>query len=538
MRHMNTLQKIVNNTSGETRDVLEQLISTVSDLSKEQCRSKEIIDYYAHENKLLRKKLFGSSSEKCKDHQIPHQLDAELFDEFELCSQLVDTENLTDEEEATGVTKKRGGRKPLPKDLPHKIIEHDLSDEEKICPCGNEMEYIGANVSKELDYVPAKLTVIEHRCKKYGCARCNELSKKELGVKAQLKAAKKPLQLIPKSIASASLLAQIAGQKFCDYLPLYRQERIFKRHGVTLSRQTMSQWMLKIGTAITPIVNLLQEKILDYDVSFADETTLQVLNEPGRRAQTKSYMWCFIGGPLHEQIIIYQYHASRKGEIVEQFFEDYQGALHCDGYGGYAKFIASKDIVGINCMAHVRRKFMDALPNGKVKGVSGQVVRVLRELYKIEDKMKNEKLDAVSIKKSRQEKSKPILEKLKTYLDEKAPTTPPKSKVGEAIRYTLKRWHYLTTYLQDGRYEIDNNRAERAIKPFVMGRKAWLFSNSTAGAHTSARLYSLIETAKANEIEPIKYLEYLFTKLPYCKHIDDYEALLPWYVKPALENFK
>jgi transposase len=469
---------------------------------------------------------------------LPHQLDAELFDEFELCAQFIDTEKLIDEEETTATRKKPGGRKPLPKNLPREVIEHDLSDEEKICACGNDMEYIGANVSEELNYVPAKLTVIEHRCKKYGCAICNERSKKEANAKAQLKTAKKPLQLIPKSIASNALLAQIAIQKFLDYLPLYRQEQIFKRHDIALSRQTMSEWMLKVGVAIIPLINLLQDKILEYDISFADETTLQVLNEPGRRAKTKSYMWCFIGGPLEQQIIIYQYHTSRGGDIAEQFFAGYQGALHCDGYQGYNALLSSDNIVGINCMAHVRRKFVEALPNGKLKGVSGQVVRVLQELYQIEAKMKETKLDVDAVKQVRQEKSKPLLEKLKTYLDDKVNKVPPKSKVGEAIKYTLKRWHYLITYLQDGRYEIDNNRCERAIKPFVLGRKAWLFANSTGGAHTSARLYSLIETAKANELNPLKYLKYIFTKLPYCQHVDDYEALLPWNVKSALENFK
>ncbi len=537
---MISLEEIVKNTSGETRKVLEQFVHETAEVIKEKRRLEKANEYYSHENGLLRKKLYGASSEKQKASDIQEQLDADLFNEFELCAQLVDSE-ITEVEEPPVTTpiKKRSGRKPLPKHLPRKVIEHDLTTDEKICECGQEMECIGANVSEQLDYQPAKLTVIEHRCKKYGCESCNTANKTNPAIKAQLKAASKPLQLLPKSIASASLLSQIVIQKFCDHLPLYRQETIFKRLSIKLSRQTMSEWMLKLGRAVIPLFNCLQDKVLDYDLAYADETTIQVLNEPGRRAQTKSYIWCFMGGPPDERIIIYQYHASRKAEIPETFFDGYQGALHCDGYAGYSKLIAKPEITGINCMAHVRRKFMDALPNGnKMKGVSGQVVRLIAQLYKIEKSLKAQQAVPQTILATRHEKSKPIFEVLKKYLDEKSRCVPPKSKIGEAIRYTLKRWPYLITYLEDGRYEIDNNRCERAIKPFVMGRKAWLFANSVHGAHTSARLFSLIETAKANECDPAEYLNYIFEKLPYCQSIDDYEALTPWEVKKVISDFK
>jgi len=537
MHAMNVLEQIVKNSSGQTREILEQFVHQTADLVKEQRRLKQQLEYVSNENRLLRKRLYGASSEKQTSHDIPEQLNAEMFDEFELCAHLIEPDSqLNNTDEATPSAKKRSSRKALPKGLPRQVIEHDLSAEEKICQCGDEMQCFGSSTSEELEYQAPKLTVIEHRCKKYACTRCNKANKANAGTQAQLKTAIKPLQLIPKSIATPSLLAQIAIQKFCDHLPLYRQENIFKRYSIHLSRQTMSKWMLKVGDALIPLCNLLQEKIVDYDVAYADETTLQVLKEPGRRAQTKSYMWCFMGGPPDKRIITYQYHVSRKAEIAEQFFKGYQGALHCDGYSGYAKLIQSENIVGLNCMAHVRRKFVDALPNGKMKGISGQVVRILRQLYKIEQTLKEEAAKAEVIKSVRQEKSKPILEALKTYLDTKVQSVPPKSKVGEAISYTLKRWPYLITYLSDSRYEIDSNRCERAIKPFVMGRKAWLFSNSTHGAHTSARLFSLIETAKANEIEPCIYLNYVFEKLAFCQVLEDYEALLPWRVKASLAD--
>jgi len=528
---MSELREIVESTSGRTREVLEDFVHTFSDTIKEKRRLEKKVEHLAHDLRLLKKRIFGSSSERMSC-DLQDQEDLPLFDEIETCEQQVELEApIESEESEQKASKKKPGRKPLPKHLPRSVVEHDLSDEEKQCQCGADMEYIGSQKSEQLNYQPAIVSVIEHHCKKYVCPCCREKNKKDLAVTVPMKTAKRPADLIPKSIASNELLAQIVINKFCDHLPLYRQENIFKRYGVELSRKTMSEWMLKVGEAVIPLINLLQEKILEYDVAYSDETTVQVLNEPGRRAQSKSYMWCFLGGRPEEPVIIYQYHLTRKGSIAEEFFEGYSGALHCDGYGGYQKLIASKDIVGINCMAHVRRKFIEALPQGKEKGVSGYVVKELRKLYQIESRTKEISASAEVVYKMRQENAKPILLELKKYLDQKAQVVPPSSKVGEAIQYTRKRWNYLITYLEDGRYEIDNNRAERAIKPFVMGRKAWLFSNSPSGAHTSSRLFSLIETAKANDIEPLSYLLYIFDKLPTCCALEDYEALLPWRVK-------
>jgi transposase len=475
--------------------------------------------------------LFGCSSEKIKTSTTPQQSDVDLFNEFELCAEEVETEEPpVDDTEQKSAPKKRAGRKPLPRHLPRKVAEHDLSAEEKECLCGTEMTCIGQQVNETLHYKRAEVFVVEHHCKKYACKTCNAANKKNPDVKAQLKTASKPAALIPKSMASPSLLSHIVVAKFCDHLPLYRQESQFKRLSIALSRQTMSTWMLKVGEAIIPLVNLLQDNILEHDVAFADETTVQVLKEPGRRPETKSYMWCFIGGPPDQRSIIYQYHPSRKGDVATTFFTGYEGGLHCDGYAGYGALLASPGLTGVNCWAHVRRKFIEAQPNGKAKGVSGYVIKCIRALYQLEAGLKEVGADTATIKAARQAKAKPLLEELKRYLDNRAASVLPKSKLGGAVQYTRKRWPYLITYLEDGRYEIDNNRTERAIKPFVMGRKAWLFANSVGGAHTSARLFSLIETAKAHQLNPLDYLEYLFKELPTCQTLDDYEKLLPWHV--------
>lgn len=528
---MNKLEEFVKNTSGETRTVLEELVHSMADIIKQNKMLQQHIDYYKHDNKLLRKKLFGSSSEKTNKDIEQSQTDLQLFNEFELVSQQVEIDMPLPTVDPHPVSKNKSGRKGLPAHIQRIIVEHDLSEEEKICPCGSAMEYIGAQTSEELEYIPATLKAIEHRCKKYICKACVKKHEDNPAIPVSSKEAKKPPQLIPKSFASSSLLAQIAVSKFCDHLPLYRQEQIFSRLAVHLSRQTMSLWMLKVGEAITPLINLMQDEILNYDIAFADETTVQVLNEPNRRAQTKSYMWCFIGGPPDQRVIIYQYYPSRAGDIPNQFFVDYQGALHCDGYGGYNGLFQSENIIGINCFAHVRRKFIAALPNGKEKGVAGYAVQMIRLLYQIEANLKLQQANFETIRVIRQQQAKPILERLESYLNEKSKTVLPKSKLGEAIAYTLKRWPYLLSYLKDGRYEIDNNRSERAIKPFVCGRKNWLFANCVDGAHASAKIFSLIETAKMHGLNPVTYLTHVFKELPTCRTLSDYELLLPYHIK-------
>lgn len=539
---MKSIKEITEEATGETKEALEGFVSCFAKTIEENRLQKQKIDYLSQDIRLLKKKLFGASSEKHVGEDAA--LQPEIFDELELCRQEIskeEEESLSEEdsndtEDLEASNKKKKGRKPLPKHLARRIEEHDLSNENKQCGCGAKMDCMGETTSEELEYKPAELIVVEHRCKKYTCTVCSQANKNNPEIKPSFKIASKPLKLIPKSISTPSLIAQIIIQKFCDHLPLYRQETIFNRYGIDLSRQVMSQWVIKVAKEIVPLINLMQEKILDYNVSFADETTLQVLHEPGKRAQTKSYMWCFIGGPPDKRVIIYQYHSGRSANIPENFFEGYQGALHCDGYVGYLKLIQSKKITGVNCMAHVRRKFIEALPGGKEKGISGHVVRKIRKLYAIESQLKKNRADTGTIYKLREQLAKPILEELKIYLDEKQKVVPPKSKIGQAIQYTLKRWPYLVTYLEDGRYEIDNNRAERAIKPFVIGRKNWLFSNATSGAHASARLFSLIETAKANDLDLLSYIMQIIKELPHCKCLEDYEALLPWNIRRSQDS--
>jgi transposase len=530
---MNKIKEITENANGETKALLTQLVKKCA----EQALKNEILtDQLKKLNanyQLALKKIYGQSSEK--DKVIPKQLLCDVYDEFELTALEVAIEEQMPQQENTAETTpktaKKKGRKPLPKNLPRTVVERDLPDDEKICGCGSTMHCIGADTREELEYTPAKVEVFEYHFKKYCCASCSDKHENDPSHQTSFKKAQDKT-IIPKSFASPSLLAAIAIAKFCDHMPLYRQEASFKRIGIELCRQSMSTWMIKSSHATVPLMNLIEEKLLEYDVAFADETPLQVLKEPGREAKKKSYMWNFIGGPPDQRIIIYQYHQTRSASVPETFFEGYQGALHCDGYGGYSGLLSKSTITGCNCWAHVRRKFLESIPKSeKITGVAAYVLACITALYKIETELRESCATVEIIKKIRQKKSKPILEKLKTFLDEKSKTVPPKSKLGEAIAYTLNRWKYLITYVEDGRYEIDNNRAERGIKPFVMGRKAWLFANSMAGAYASCRLFSLIETAKANNLNPNQYLTHIFKELPNCNNLEDYEALLPWNVK-------
>jgi len=514
----------------ETQGQLQEKNTIIEDKDK-------TINLLTHQLRLLKQNRFGRRSEKLNNEDDPQQ---QIFNEAELAASDAATEmsesdlseNETETVQVPAHTRKRkNGSKALPKDLERERKIYDLTEAEKQCHCGCQMSCIGEEVKEELEIIPAKARVVEHVRKKYVCKQCSKAKANgNEEIKLIFKTADGPQRLIPKSIASPSLLSTIITAKYCDHLPLYRQESIFKRIEVELPRISMSRWMITVGEKIIPLVNLLQDYIIDYDVAYSDETTVQVLKEPDKSPSSKSYMWVFTGGPPDKRVIIYRYQPSRSGSSADEFFAGFKGAIHVDGYAGYNDVAAQDDITRIGCWAHARRKFVEALPNGKMKGISGKVIRLIAELYKIEKNCKEKELSPKEIYEQRQEKSKPILDSIKLLLDDSLVKSPTHSPVHKAIKYTLGQWKYLINYLKDGRYEIDNNRSERAIKPFVIGRKNWLFSNSVGGAKASANLFSLIETAKANEHEPYAYLTHLIERLPYAESLEDYEKLLPFNV--------
>ena len=473
------------------------------------------LEEYIRLDKLRR---FGASSEKSPDQ-------SELFNEAELSSEadglLVETDEVaTPETPAASVSSKKRGRKPLPADLPRVRIEHDVADSERICPCGCARKVIGEECSEQLDIIPAKIRVLLHVRKKYACPACEE------GVVL----AALPAQPIPKSNASAGLLAHVAVGKYQDALPLYRQETILARHGIDIPRNTLAHWMIKSGHLVQPLIDVLEIHLLRYPVMHCDETTVQVLKEPDKLPSSKSYMWVRVGGPPTQSVRLFNYARNRSGDVACELLRDYQGYVQTDDYAGYNAACLSSSITQLGCWAHARRKFIEAQKASSPKaGKADMAVSLIAKLYAVEKLAKGK--SAEDIYTLRQENAVPQLEKIRQWLDATLHQTLPKGLLGKALSYLDKNWQKLTVYTQDGRLSIDNNPAENAIRPFVIGRKNWLFSASMDGAKASANLYSLIETAKANGLEPYAYLRKVFTDLPSAQGEADMTALLPWNVE-------
>jgi transposase len=483
---------------------------------------------------LLRHQRFGPKADRISKDQLA------LFDEAELNVLLEELDAQIAEAKAPPRSertepKQTPKRKPLPAHLPRVERILDLPEEEQAAIAATHVR-IGFDESEQLGVLPKQYYVIKIKRAKYAPIHADMV-----GAEAGIRIAPRPAQILPKAIAHSSLLAEVVTAKFVDGLPLYRQEKIFAREGIELSRQTLSGWIVQLATPLAPVMAALKQYLTQGPVLQIDETPVQVLDEPGRANTTKSYMWVYRGGPPGKPVIWFQYAPSRGGEVpVEFLFPEGDGPppehrfyLQTDGYAGYHALAGKDGVRGhMGCWAHVRRKAVEAA-NGRTKtGAAHAFVALIGKLYDIERRIRGsapEHRHAVRL-----EKSQPILDEIKTWLDDKAQKVLPKGLLGEAIQYTRKQWPILVTFLQDGHLEIDNNLAENAIRPFAVGRKAWLFSGSPRGAEASAMLYTLVETAKANGLEPRAYLHYLFEALPTVTTPDGFEALLPHRLTPEL----
>jgi transposase len=456
-------------------------------------------------------KRYAASSEKISPDQVC------MFDEAE-----ADVSAIGDADDdvilVPAHTRKKRGRKPLPDNLPRVDVIHDIPESERHCDHdGRLLAEIDEVISEQLDIIPAKIQVIRHIRKKYACT-CGQC----------IKTAPLPAQPIPKSMASPGLLAHITVSKYQDALPLYRQETILQRIGVELPRATLANWMVQAGALIQPVINLLRDRLLDYDILQMDETTVQVLNEAGKAAQSKSYLWLQRGGPPDKPVVLYDYDPGRGAGVPKRLLAGFTGYLQTDGYDGYNAVVAANALTHVGCMAHARRKFSEAVKaqgKNKKRGKAHRGLALIQKLYRVEKQAR--RLDPAERYARRHKQARPVLDELHAWLDDTLPLVPPTSATGKALNYLYREWDKLIHYLDDGRLEIDNNGAENAIRPFVVGRKNWLFSASVNGVKASANLYSLIETAKANGLEPYAYLRYLFTELPRAETVEGIEALLP-----------
>lgn len=479
-------------------------------------------DYFEMRYKAQLKRLYGSTSEQWSSKQ------EDLF--------FNEAEALAHEPAASQVrvgahAKRKGGRRPLDASLPREVVRHELAASERVCAHdGARLEPIGVEVSEQLDIVPAVVRVLRHERVKYGCPCCRQ------GVVT----AAGPRRLVPKGVLSEASLAWVVTAKYQDALPLYRQAGILKRFGGELSRGTLAANVMRAGMAVQPLINLLRERLLEAVVVHGDETVVQVLKEPGRAAQTKSWLWvqCTGSGP---PVRLFTYAPSRSAKTAVGLYADARGALMTDGYEAYAAVAAAHGLVHLGCWAHARRYVFEAeagIPKDarSAEQPATRLLALIGELYAVETEARtltpNARLD------QRQARSRPVVAAIEAMVLAHLHDVLPQSLLGKALHYLHQQWPKLLRFLDDDRYPLDNNLAENAIRPFVVGRKNWLFSDTVRGAQASANLYSLIETAKANGLEPYHYLRHVFERLPQADSVDDIERLLPWNVDPDQPGYQ
>jgi transposase len=476
------------------------------------------ISYLEEQQKMLKKILFGKRREKLTAKEVDQML---LFNEMEETIALQEDQQVVVKEH-----KRRGKRKKISGKLPRLEIVHDLKEEEKIHSCGRKMKEIKRISCEKIRLIPQQIVVEKHVQILYGC-ECEGVDTE--GVESALKLSPMPPQIIPKSLATPSLLAYILTSKFNDALPFYRQEKIFDRLGIEISRQTLCRWAMMIHDKCRPLLNLMVNEIRSGPLIAMDESPMRVLKDENNEKVTKNhYIWVSRGGPLERPVLWYEHHPDRSSEYVKEFLEGYKGYVQCDGYSAYEFLDDEPGIKVAGCWAHARRRFYRVRDHSRNKSSGLEGLRYIKELYRIEREAENMKPE--ERQKVRQEKSVPVLTGFKKWLDKKRTQVPPKSLMGDAVNYTLNQWKRLQVFLEDGRIRIDNNLDENAVRPYVLGRKNWLFSDKVQGAKASAGLYSIIETAKANGLDPYWYLLYLFEKLPEAKTEEACRSLLPNHV--------
>lgn len=482
------------------------------------------VDFLEEQFRLAQLKRFAPSSEK-------YGAQGCLFNEAE--QDVATFTSAADDEADQGpkTTPKKRGRKPLPAHLPRKRVEHDLPESEKVCHCcQGALHRMGEETSEQLDIIPATVQVLQHVRFKYACRQCDRH-----GEASKIVTSPMPAQPIPGSIASPATVATVLTAKYADGMPMYRLHDALLRSEVDVARTTLSQWAIKSGLLFAPLYEAMRQVLLACPVIHGDETRVQVLKENGRSAQSQSYMWVYRTALGSEQpVVLFDYQPGRGHEHPERFLGGFGGTVMTDGYAAWRML---KGRAHLGCMAHVRRRFDEALkaqktPTGRAK----EALALIGKLYHIEKIAQGKPPDGMTVVEHsyqlRQVLSRPILDNLHAWLLRHQGEVVPKSLIGKAIHYALGQWRYLYGYIDDGRFPIDNNLIERDIRPFTIGRKAWLFSNSVAGADASAVIYSLMLTCRACAVEPYTYLLHILTELPRRQPGDDVSDLLPFNFKP------
>jgi transposase len=470
-----------------------------------------VIEKLTHELAILKRHKYAKRSE---------QLDAV---QRNLLDELIDSDLAAIEAELAQLTvnetpakpKQQPKRTSLPPELPRTLIHHEPENTQ--CRCGCQLKRIGEDVSEKLDYVPGEFTVERHIRGKWTCEQCETLTQAPV-----------PPQVINKGIPTAGLLAQVLVAKYSDHLPLYRQERIFGRAGLTIPRSTLAEWVGACGVQLQPLVDALRNVLVEHAVLHADETPVSML-APGKKKTHKAYVWAYCTTPFSNlKAVVYDFAPTRAGEHARTFLEGWQGKLVCDDYSGY-KAGFGNGITEIGCMAHARRKFYD-LHQANQSQIAEQALEYIGQLYQIEREAKEllpDKRQSI-----RNEKAQPIADALHQWMLAHRQKVPDGSGTARALDYSLKRWTALTRYLDDGAVPIDNNWVENQIRPWALGRSNWLFAGSLRSGQRAAAVMTLIQSAKLNGHDPYAYLKDVLTKLPTQKN-NAIDELLPHNWTPA-----
>lgn len=464
----------------------------------------------------LRRYRFGQKSERYVDANNPQ---LSLFS--------IDNDaNTSDEPEAPvehiSYTRRKAHKK-TGKQAPRRIVIIPVDDEQKRCGCGGDKQVIRYQTREYYDYVPARFELIEERREVVACPK---------GCDRSLTTAKTPAHILPKVKASHRLLAHIVVSKLLDRQPLYHLEQQFlNRYHVDITRTRMANWCIKLASPVQPIINLMKDNLLSYDIAGFDATHLQVLREPGREPTTKSYVYCLRGGPPDKPVVLYEYNAHNHQSFCANSFQGFTGTIHTDADPFFAELAALKGVDLSYCNAHARRKIEPIAKAVDKRGVAHHIMAYYRQLYAIERQAKRQQLSPEKRHALRLEKATPILDELQAYITKTYHTLLPKSPLAVAVAYIIKHWQQLCYYLNDGRLEFDNNLTEQEIKLLVLARKNFMFAHSVRGANALCNLFGLVRTAICNGCEPYAYLTAVFDNIPYCNSVEDYEKLLPWHIK-------
>ncbi len=517
---------------------IETAMRTIAALQREVLALKQITAQQQEEIRILKERQFGRKSEKFSAEDINQ---GKLFNEAEVLSTSPEGEEAQETVRIvkTVYTRRKRGRKPLSAQLARIELLVDIGeDEKKAVPEGYELARIGEETSEQVHEIPQKYVVIRTVRPKYIVKPLAGSGMPKLSDPPHILIASVPARILPRSIATPSLLASVLIGKFCDALPFYRQERMFSRFGLDISRQDMANWAIAVSLKLAALIDLMKRELLSAPFLHCDETPFQVMDEAGRKNTTLSYMWVLTGGAGTHRVVLFRYNPTREADFISTFLASYVGFMQTDGYAGYQAIGEKDGIIHVACWAHARRRFVEAFKAANRKGTADEAIGFIREMYKAERALREKHFaekgsrDADAFMRERKERVEPVLAELKAWLDAKVLEVLPGSALGTAISYTLDLWPRLIRYLDCPWLTPDNNEAERSIRPFAIGRNNWVIAGSPRGAAASADLYSLIETIKLNGLEPYFALRYILTRLPETPP-DGLVSLLPWNLDPA-----